>query len=123
MEKEELEKWLTSDGEKTSKAKRAFIEDFKLSAEQAVGIINILREGKDEPNEDALSEWYSYYWNNQEYIELLDVKDDLEEEIKRLKKGLWDARAKFLNICNEVYHQETIKDVRELIDNALNINF
>ena len=123
MEKEELEKWLTSDGEKTSKAKRAFIEDFKLSAEQAVGIINILREGKDEPNEDALSEWYSYYWNNQEYIELLNDKDDLEEKIEKLKKDLWDARAKFLNICNGVYRQETIEDVRELIDNELNINF
>ena len=121
MEKEELEKWLTSDGEKTNEAKRAFFVDFKLSAEQAVGIINILREGKDGPNEDALSKWYSYYWNNQEYIELLDVKDDLEEEIKRLKKDLWDARAKFLNICNGVYRQETIEDVRELIDNALNI--
>lgn len=122
MEKEELEKWLTSDGEKTSKAKRAFIEDFKLSAEQAVGIINILREGKDEPNEDALRKWFCYYWDNQEYIELLDVKDDLEEEIKRLKKDLWDARVKFLNICNGVYHQETIKDVRELIDNALDLD-
>ena len=123
MKQEEFEKWLTDEDSKTSKAKRAFVEEFNLSAEQAVGIINILREGEDEPNEDALSEWYSYYWNNQEYIELLDVKDDLEEEIKRLKKGLWDARAKFLNICNGVYHQETIKDVRELIDNALNINF
>lgn len=122
MEKEELEKWLTSDGEKTNKAKRAFIEDFKLSAEQAVGIINILREGKDEPNEDALSEWYSYYWNNQDCIDLLNDKDDLEEKIEKLKKDLWDARAEYLNICNGVYRQETIEDVRELIDNALGLD-
>ncbi len=122
MEKEELKKWLASDGDKTNEAKRAFIEDFDLSAEQAVAIINILREGKDEPNEDALSKWYCYYWNNQDYSELLNVKDDLEEKIEKLKKDLWETRAKYLNICFEIYRQNTLDDVRELIDNALDLN-
>lgn len=125
MKKEELEKWITGEDcePKTSKAKRAFVEDFNLSAEQAVGIINILREGKDEPNEDALCMWYRYYWDTQEYLELLDVKDELTEEIEKLKKDLWDARAKYLNICNRVYHQETLEDVRELIENELDLDF
>lgn len=125
MTKEELEKWLTDEDwdSKTNKAKRAFVEDFNLSAEQAVGIINILRDGKDEPNENALCEWYRYYWDTQEYIELMDVKDELTGEIEKLKKDLWDARAKYLNICNGIYHQETLEDVRELIENVLDLDF